>query len=232
MQSYLDIRVEGEGQDPSLRFGVRECILPAVRCLAAHSLLQLLCNAQPFIPTADAQVPLNVRSEVLIDIFNEGFDNLELQVSCEFSGWWSDLIIGKRCSQGRLIVQLSNDRQGNHGYEAVLTHAKWHGNDPGRIAGVQAQLPADASHCPVEVSFPEGNLIGTASYQLPLLVTFISDVPLSFSTSIAIEGSDGSRFPLAVSATADNSLLTLQTFLEVCLTPAMLLRPASSPSCL
>ena len=31
MQSYLDIRVDGEGQDPSLRFGVRECILPTVR---------------------------------------------------------------------------------------------------------------------------------------------------------------------------------------------------------
>ena len=30
MQSYLDIRVEGEGQDPALRFSVRECILPAV----------------------------------------------------------------------------------------------------------------------------------------------------------------------------------------------------------
>lgn len=46
MQSYLDIRVEGEGQDPSLRFGVRECILPAVRCSTANSLfpLQQLCT--------------------------------------------------------------------------------------------------------------------------------------------------------------------------------------------
>ncbi|KAK9836045.1 hypothetical protein WJX84_006212 [Apatococcus fuscideae] len=130
-KSYLDIRVDGEGQDPSLRFGVRECILPTV--------------------------PLNVKSQAVVEIFNEGFDNLELQ----------------------------------------------------------AHLPADAVHCPIEVSFPEGNLIGTASYQLPLLVTFISDVPMSFSTSIAIEGSDGSRFPLLVSATADASLLTLQTFIEM-----------------
>ncbi|KAK9865478.1 hypothetical protein WJX84_001277 [Apatococcus fuscideae] len=72
---YLDIRVEGEGQDPALRFSVRECILPAV--------------------------PLGVRSQALVNISNEGFDNLELQ----------------------------------------------------------AHLPADAAHCPIEVAFPEGNLI-------------------------------------------------------------------------
>ena len=56
VQPYLEIRVEGEGQDPSLRFGVRECILPAVRCLAADSLFppQLPCNIESFMPAADA----------------------------------------------------------------------------------------------------------------------------------------------------------------------------------
>ena len=80
---------------------------------------------------------------------------------------------------------------------------------------MQAHLPADATHCPLDVTFPDGNLIGTASYQLPLMISFISEIPLSFSTTIAIEGSDGSRFPLLVSAVADASLLTLQTFMEV-----------------
>ena len=61
-----------------------------------------------------------------------------------------------------------------------------------------------------QVEFPEGNLIGIAKEQLPVVVTFKSDKPLSFTANIEFLDEDGKRYSVAVTATADNCLLSHQ----------------------
>lgn len=77
------------------------------------------------------------------------------------------------------------------------------------------RLPADEGHQPMKVEFPEGNLIGIAKERLPVVVTFASDKPLSFTANIDFIDEDGKRYSLPVTATADNCLLTHQPFMQL-----------------
>ena len=72
------------------------------------------------------------------------------------------------------------------------------------------RLPADESHVPIRISFPAGNLIGIAKERLPVIVSFSSLKPLSFTANIDFIDKEGKRFSLPVTGTTDNCMLTLQ----------------------
>jgi hypothetical protein len=60
----------------------------------------------------------------------------------------------------------------------------------------------------------QGNLIGLAKQELPVVVTFSSSKPLSFTASIDFLDEEGKRYSMPVTATADNCLFTHQSFLK------------------
>ncbi|GAX74871.1 hypothetical protein CEUSTIGMA_g2317.t1 [Chlamydomonas eustigma] len=76
------------------------------------------------------------------------------------------------------------------------------------------RLPADEGHVPMKIEFPEGNLIGLAKQELPVVVTFSSPKPLSFTATIDFLDEEGKRYSMPVTATADNCLFTHQSFLK------------------
>lgn len=78
---------------------------------------------------------------------------------------------------------------------------------------LQYKLPADDSHVPMEVSFPDGTLIGIAKDKLPVVVTFSSAKPLSFTANIDFMDEDGKRYSMPVTGTTDNCILTNQAFI-------------------
>ncbi|KXZ50888.1 hypothetical protein GPECTOR_14g137 [Gonium pectorale] len=77
------------------------------------------------------------------------------------------------------------------------------------------KLPADEGHLPMEVEFPEGVIIGLAKDRLPVVVSFMSPKPMSFTASIDFMDEDGKRFSISVTGTTDNSLLTHHAFMGV-----------------
>jgi len=76
------------------------------------------------------------------------------------------------------------------------------------------RLPADESHIPISIDFPEGNLIGLAKERLPVVVSFESSKPISFTANIDFMDEEGKRYSIPVTACADNCLLSHQAFLE------------------
>eukprot|EP00798_Chlamydomonas_sp_ICE-L_P015727 gene15727-21848_t len=77
----------------------------------------------------------------------------------------------------------------NHGYDNL---------------DLRYRLPADESHVPMSISFPEGNLIGIAKERLPVTVSFTSNKPLSFTANVDFMDEEGKRFSLPISGTTDN----------------------------
>lgn len=94
---------------------------------------------------------------------------------------------------------------------------------------LQYKLPADDSHVPMEVSFPEGTLIGIAKDKLPVVVTFSSSKPLSFTANIDFMDEDGKRYSLPVTGTTDNCLLTNQAFIAANASGLILTAPEGAP---
>ncbi|KAG2493472.1 hypothetical protein HYH03_008289 [Edaphochlamys debaryana] len=74
------------------------------------------------------------------------------------------------------------------------------------------KLPADEGHLPIEVDFPEGTIIGLAKDRLPVVVTFMSPKPMSFTANIDFMDEDGKRFSMSVTGTTDNSIMTTHAF--------------------
>lgn len=77
---------------------------------------------------------------------------------------------------------------------------------------VTAKLPQDTDHAPIELSFPEGNVIGLAKDRLPCVISFRSAVPTSFTAPIDFLDGDGRRFSLPVVGIAEPSALTCAQF--------------------
>ena len=75
------------------------------------------------------------------------------------------------------------------------------------------RLPPDEGHAPIHLEFPEGNLIGLAKQELPVIVHFISPRPLSFTANIDFMDEEGKRYSIPITATADNCLLTHHEFM-------------------
>jgi len=79
---------------------------------------------------------------------------------------------------------------------------------------LQFKLPADTARLPLEVSFPEGKMIGIAKEAVPVDISFVSNKPLSFTATVEFLDDDGKRFGIPVSGTTDNCLLSLIPFLQ------------------
>lgn len=79
---------------------------------------------------------------------------------------------------------------------------------------VTHRLPADTGKIPMELKYPEGQMIGVAKQRLPVEVSFISKKPLSFTAAVDFLDEDGNRFSVPVSGVADNCALTLESFVE------------------
>ena len=77
---------------------------------------------------------------------------------------------------------------------------------------LQYKLPADSSNIPLELAFPEGQMIGIAKDRLRVEVRFCSPKAMSFTAAVVFLDEDGKRFPVQVSGVADNSLLTTYPF--------------------
>lgn len=62
------------------------------------------------------------------------------------------------------------------------------------------RLPPDGRRIPLEVELPEGDLIGIARDRLPVLVSFESDRPLSFTARLDFLDAEGKRYSILVRA--------------------------------
>ena len=85
----------------------------------------------------------------------------------------------------------------NVGYDSLETRV--------RVAGDRLRMP-------LEVSFPEGRLVGIAKKRLLVMVSFRAQKPASFTTRLEFLDEDGYCFAIPVSATTDASILTTQPY--------------------
>lgn len=90
---------------------------------------------------------------------------------------------------------------------------------------LKVRLPADEHHLPLQLSFPDGTLIGIAKEKLTVVVSFTAQKPTSFTANVDFLDEDGKRYSLPITGTVDNSMLTLESFLEVnhCFRPGSVL---------
>lgn len=79
---------------------------------------------------------------------------------------------------------------------------------------LKVQMACDENKFPVKITFTEGNQLQHSTEKLPVLVSFQSPQPISFSTLIALIDDAGNAASFSVSCTADNSCLTLFTYLQ------------------
>ena len=79
---------------------------------------------------------------------------------------------------------------------------------------VSHRLPSDTNKIDLRVTYPEGTQIGVARPSLPVDVTFVSSVPVSFTAAIDFLDEEGNRFCVPCSGVADNSALTLENFVD------------------
>ena len=79
---------------------------------------------------------------------------------------------------------------------------------------LQYKLPADSANIPLELSFPEGQMIGIAKDRLRVDVSFKSNKAMSFTAQVVFLDEDGNRFPVQVSGVTDNSMLSTYAFVR------------------
>lgn len=85
-------------------------------------------------------------------------------------------------------------------------------NDAFIESTLKVEYSASESNFPVKINFPEGNQIQHTQLSIPIVVTFQSNKPMSFSTMIAIVDNNGNAATFSVYCTTDNSLFTLYPF--------------------
>lgn len=81
-------------------------------------------------------------------------------------------------------------------------------------ADLRVEKIVDDNVFPLTVSFPEGNTLKHTTLKLPVILSFCSDRPLSFTTPIAICDNKGHITTVHVSCTADNSIFTTYPFFK------------------
>jgi len=94
----------------------------------------------------------------------------------------------------------------NEGYENL--ELRWEQGMDMTSGGAQSKNPQ------LNIHMPEGSTLGVKNRRLPVELTFTSKRPTSFTMMIHFFDSENTRFSIAVTATADNSVLTTQTYLE------------------
>lgn len=87
----------------------------------------------------------------------------------------------------------------NHGYENL--ELRYH-------------LPQDSSRVPLTVSFPNGSTLGIGREQITVEVSFMSKKPMGFNANLDFLDTDGNKFTVCVSGITDNSLLSVQEYVD------------------
>eukprot|EP00941_MAST-03F_sp_MAST-3F-sp1_P000816 g816.t1 len=79
---------------------------------------------------------------------------------------------------------------------------------------VKYHLPKDQSKMPLALEFPEGKQVSKTKASFPVIVSFQSKQPLSFTARIDFLDEEGNRFPIYVTGMTDNSLLSTYQFVQ------------------
>lgn len=80
---------------------------------------------------------------------------------------------------------------------------------------IRHSLPLDMERLPFTISFPEGSSLSMVGVdKVPVQIEFTAEKATSFNSRIDFMDGDGNRFPLLVSGCSDNSLMTLQNFIN------------------
>uniref|UniRef100_A0A0G4F070 Calponin-homology (CH) domain-containing protein n=1 Tax=Chromera velia CCMP2878 TaxID=1169474 RepID=A0A0G4F070_9ALVE len=87
-------------------------------------------------------------------------------------------------------------------------------NEGFELLELRTRLPADSQKIPLKVEFPEGNVLGSAKERCTVEVSFVSPKPVSFTAKVEILDSEDHAYPICISGTADNSVLTTHGYLE------------------
>lgn len=87
-------------------------------------------------------------------------------------------------------------------------------NDAFIESTLKVEFSASEASFPVKVNFPEGNQIQHTQMSIPIVVSFQSNKPMSFSTMVAIYDNNGNAATFSVYCTTDNSLFTLYPFFK------------------
>lgn len=87
-------------------------------------------------------------------------------------------------------------------------------NDAFIEATLNPQFSAEENHFPIRIHFPEGNHLLRTTAKLPVVISFVSSHPMSFSTLVALIDDNGNATSFTVAATTDNSVFTLYPFLS------------------
>jgi len=77
---------------------------------------------------------------------------------------------------------------------------------------LRVQLSVDENAFPLKITFPEGNQLQHTTEKLPIMISFCSPKPMSFSTVVAITDEFGRAASFTVTCTSDNSVFTLYPF--------------------
>lgn len=76
-------------------------------------------------------------------------------------------------------------------------------------------FPQDTSNAPLHIEFPDGASLGVGRQSVPVKVWFQSKKSISFSTRIEFTDVEGNGFSVPITGSTDNSLLTVQPFLDM-----------------
>ena len=81
-------------------------------------------------------------------------------------------------------------------------------NDGYQTVSLKAHFIETFQHFPIKIDFPEGPGLNSKKQKLKVELAFVAKNPLSFTTQLFVEDDQKTSYPIFVSGTADNSLLT------------------------
>lgn len=76
------------------------------------------------------------------------------------------------------------------------------------------RLPKDIGKIPLDLTYPDGNSLGSTKQKITVEITFKSEKPFSFTSQLEFYDAEGNRFFIPVAGTSDNSLLTIFSFIQ------------------
>ena len=87
-------------------------------------------------------------------------------------------------------------------------------NDGYEHLELEYRLPDEMQAVPVQLSFPQGNILSLQQAEIPVVLSFKPTKSFSFSTSIHFVDSHGHSFSLPIKGSADSCLLTTQKYMD------------------
>lgn len=79
---------------------------------------------------------------------------------------------------------------------------------------VRFTIPQDAGNLQLTLELPDGKQLGVTKQRIRAEVTFLSSHPISFTTRLDFLDTEGNRYSIPLSGTAENSLLTAFPFIQ------------------